>query len=69
MQWMWNRCLKRSIDTALRNIDTSLRNIDTALRNIDTALRNIDTALRNHFCRGEAISITQYECVSVVLTL
>jgi hypothetical protein len=32
-------------------------------------IRNIEARSRNHCCRGKAISITYYECVSVALVI
>jgi hypothetical protein len=34
-----------------------------------TYKRNIEARSRNHFCRGKAMSITNYECVSVALVI
>jgi hypothetical protein len=32
-----------------------------------TYKRNLEARSRNHVCRGKTISITYYECVSVIL--
>jgi hypothetical protein len=43
--------------------------IYTSTRETMYVYRNIEARSNNHFCRGNAISITYYECMSVALVI